>query len=86
VREESAMKVKKVEVYETTDFATFKNKEEALVHQNGLNLKECVENWVETWGWSGMSKSDLIDLVVENVVENIDDLINELTQIGVIKG
>jgi hypothetical protein len=76
------MKVKKAEVYETTDFATFKSKKEALDHQNELNLKECVENWVESWGWSGMSKSDVAD----GVVGNIDDLINELIRIDVIKG
>jgi hypothetical protein len=76
------MSVKKITAYETTDGFISRNKEEALDRQNELDLKECVENWVKFWAYSGMSKSDVAGLVVEN----IDDLINELIRIGVIKG
>jgi hypothetical protein len=77
-----AKKVKKTQVYETTDFSLFKSEKEALDHQNELDLKECVEDWVDSWGWSGMSKSD----VAEGAAENIDELINELIRIGIVKG
>jgi hypothetical protein len=71
----AAPKVEKVEAYETTDFSLFKNKAAAAAHQNKLNLRECVENWMEPCGWPGlMKKSEVVDFMVENIGELVDEL------------
>jgi hypothetical protein len=71
-------KIEEVTAYKTTNGMLFQNEDTAKDVQQALNKTKCIHNWVESWSYAGISKSD----IVEAIVNNIDMLIKQLKELS----
>lgn len=64
-------KTKQTIAYKTSDGKLFEVKQKANEHQRLLNLRYEIDNWCDTYCFSGMTTTDIADAIFEH----IDDLV-----------
>ena len=57
--------MKKVTVFETNDGFLTKDETEAKEREESISFKKAIEEVLEQKGWSGMSKSDVVSIMIE---------------------
>ena len=71
---------KKTEAYETRDGKVFTSFIVAKAHEEDLIRQEQVESFVHTYGWNGMDKRNIIDMIVEHEAELVEILTKEQSE------